>query len=375
MKLILPLLMIFIFSCSTPVSKKWNGYSLSSLPSRNIVFEAPGDKLAPDEMWFIVEVPKGEIHKYELRTASGTLIMDRVQCPRQIGDSGIWVQSFPAHYGISPGRLNVDGDPLDLLVLGNDDLYSEQIEKRQQQAQRVRVIGLLKMEECGKVPCKSDKEWLQDWKILAVDTRDPLFNKVITTDDLSKNLKSTLSNYFSNYKGQSSFAGKFYPTTRANEFLNKKEALDFIAKNFVIDGGLNRKKEVAECQELYQKTYEKKEMKTELDPNYLNCLQRVHSEYHFPRNPYFKDFIKYSAYQLLLSLGNEKANRVDSLEQMDNRRKAKSEYFRFVTTDSPVPGTGDVIFEWVRTKNRNKGCAADFPPQHYDGIGILPEGL
>lgn len=376
MKVVLHLILfIFILQSCATTSKKWQGYSLLSLPSENMVFETPSEKLNPDQLWFIAEVPKGEIHKYELRTASGSLIMDRILCPREIASSGVFVQSFPAHYGISPGRLNVDGDPLDLLVLGNDSEYNSHIEKRRQHARAVRVIGTLKMEECGKVPCKSNREWLQDWKILAVDIDDPLFSKVNSVEDLSKNLKTTLMTYFSNYKGPTLVGGKQYPTTRANSFLNKAETLEFINKNFVVDSSDIRKKEVADCQALYKNTYEKKQFKNELDPNYLNCLQRVHSEYHFPRNLHFRNFLNYSAYQLLLSLGQENARMVDAVEQMENRRKAKVEYFRYVTTDSLNAGTGDAIFEWVRTKNRNKGCHPDFPPQNYEGLEVLPVGL
>ena len=65
---------------------------------------------APGVITAYIEIPAGEQNKFEYRMASNTREVDRVLHP-EIG-------GYPVNYGMVPGTLAFDGDPLDVLVLG-----------------------------------------------------------------------------------------------------------------------------------------------------------------------------------------------------------------------------------------------------------------
>ncbi len=75
----------------------------------------PGNNV-PEEVNAIIEIPKGEGSiKYEYRT-NGTLIIDRLR-PAD-------APMYPTHYCGIPATQAPDGDPLDVLILGDDKLKS-----------------------------------------------------------------------------------------------------------------------------------------------------------------------------------------------------------------------------------------------------------
>lgn len=58
----------------------------------------------------IVEIPRGERHKFEFDMAKNAPAVDRV-VPEKVG-------GYPVNYGIVPQTVSYDGDPFDVLVLG-----------------------------------------------------------------------------------------------------------------------------------------------------------------------------------------------------------------------------------------------------------------
>ena len=139
-------------SCSTPSSDSLTqaqfGPRASEFIRPNLVFFTPGEQaVAENEVPFILEVLKGDTRKIEARTASGHFFLDRVECARDGNDP-----RFPTHYGFAAGRFNVDGDPLDVLVLGEDTKYEAMSRTRKIEPSTVRVIGMIQMEECALPP-------------------------------------------------------------------------------------------------------------------------------------------------------------------------------------------------------------------------------
>ncbi len=59
----------------------------------------------------IIEIPKGSKVKYELDKQTGLLWVDRVLYS---------AVHYPANYGFLPQTYCLDGDPLDVLVLGQE---------------------------------------------------------------------------------------------------------------------------------------------------------------------------------------------------------------------------------------------------------------
>ena len=140
--------------------------SLTPALRANIVHEIPPGELAQDEIYFIAEIAKGSNKKHELRTATGQIFLDRTICPRKTVETDEVIAVYPINYGISPGRFNVDQDPLDLLVLGGEQVFAKELNAKAPVAHKVKVLSLMVMEECDNPPCAEEK-WVKDEKVIA----------------------------------------------------------------------------------------------------------------------------------------------------------------------------------------------------------------
>jgi len=70
----------------------------------------PG-KNPPDEINVVIEIHKGSSIKYEMDSESGAIFVDRRLFTAMF---------YPCNYGFIPQTREGDGDPVDVLVLGND---------------------------------------------------------------------------------------------------------------------------------------------------------------------------------------------------------------------------------------------------------------
>ncbi len=349
------------------LARKKNPYNFVN--NVNPVFVIPDQsQLLDDEMHFLSEVYKGSVYKNEFRTATGQLIMDRVICPRKVHNKDKWIQELPANYGIAPGRFNVDGDPLDLVVLGMEDTYKKMIDTVSITPRVVSIVGIMRMEECDEVPCLNETDWINDWKVLAVDPEDTRYADVRDVSDLTAADRNELAEYWSNYKGDkwSDDPEGFFPQTRVNGYIGKEEALDYIADNFSILESEDRSAEITKCHGRYKQALLKKNIPTVKDEEYTNCLQRVYSKDFVPSSPNFQFFLKYNAVHRLLQLKGTDVTIDNVFDKLQTLKDDKSKYYRYVSYDQPDPGSGQAIFEWVLTKNRNAGCPDGTPPQHYE---------
>src|ERR1700760_2419799 len=102
---------------------------------------------APKIVNAVIEIPKGSKTKYELDKNSGLIRVDRILF------SSV---HYPANYGFFPQTLSPDGDPLDVLVLGQEAVVPLAIV-------RAKPIGVMKMLDQGE----------SDDKIIAVHADDP----------------------------------------------------------------------------------------------------------------------------------------------------------------------------------------------------------
>ncbi len=122
----------------------------------------------------VIEIPAGSKNKYELDKPSGLLYLDRVL------SSSV---RYPANYGFVPRSYCDDGDPLDVLVLGQEPVQSLTIV-------RVRPIGVMRMHDQGRV----------DDKILAVSADDPAFAHLHELEDAVPHLVREIRQFFIDYK-------------------------------------------------------------------------------------------------------------------------------------------------------------------------------
>jgi len=122
----------------------------------------------------VIEIPKGSKVKYELDKQTGLLWLDRVL------HSAV---HYPANYGFLPRTYCDDGDPLDVLVLGQEPVVPLCI-------LRARAIGVLTM---------SDDRG-QDDKIIAVHVDDPEYAHYRDVAELPPHRLKEMQRFFLDYK-------------------------------------------------------------------------------------------------------------------------------------------------------------------------------
>ena len=130
--------------------------------------------LIGERLSVVIEIPAGSKNKYELEKETGFLKVDRVL------HSAV---HYPANYGFIPRSYCDDGDPLDVLVLGQEPVVPLAIVY-------VRPIGVMHMRDQGK----------EDDKVLAVHTGDPAFNHIRELEEVAPHVMLEIRRFFLDYK-------------------------------------------------------------------------------------------------------------------------------------------------------------------------------
>ncbi len=134
-------------------------------------------KNSPDEVNVIIEIPgRGAPVKYEIDKESGALFVDRFMMVSM---------NYPFHYGFIPHTLSDDGDPCDVLVICDTEVFPSTVIKS-------KPIGVLMMED----------ESGFDEKILAVPANKihPAYQNVNDINDLPEILLDRVKHFFESYK-------------------------------------------------------------------------------------------------------------------------------------------------------------------------------
>jgi inorganic pyrophosphatase len=156
---------------------------------------AIGDK-APEVVNAVIEVPRGSKVKYELDKKSGLIVADRVLFS---------AVHYPANYGFVPQTYCADNDPLDILVLGQEDVVPLCI-------MRARPIGVMKMTDQGEA----------DDKVIAVHVDDPEYSHYQSIHELPPHRMQEVRRFFEDYK---KLEGK---SVSVDGFLDIGDALNII---------------------------------------------------------------------------------------------------------------------------------------------------
>ncbi len=131
----------------------------------------------PKDLNALIEIPLGGVPvKYELDKESGALYVDRFLHTAMF---------YPGNYGFIPHTLSADGDPCDILVVGQVAVVPGAII-------RCRPVGALVMED----------EAGMDEKILAVpvDALHPFYTGIKSYQDLPTVLCDQMAHFFEHYK-------------------------------------------------------------------------------------------------------------------------------------------------------------------------------
>ena len=122
----------------------------------------------------VIEIPRGSKVKYELDKPTGLLRVDRVLY------SAVF---YPCNYGFIPRSYCDDGDPLDVLVLGDEPVVPMAI-------MQARAIGVMQMTDQGE----------SDEKIIAVHVNDPAVSHYRDIGELPPHKLSEIMRFFLDYK-------------------------------------------------------------------------------------------------------------------------------------------------------------------------------
>ena len=144
----------------------------------------------------IIEIPFRSRNKFEVDHKSGKIKLDRVLYS---------AMGYPAEYGFLENTLALDGDPLDILVIGTEPTYPGCIVP-------ARVVGYLMVVDNGS----------EDYKLISVVDCDPRYDGVNELKDLSPFILDEIKNFFENYKTLQQIEVK------VGDYHSKEEALELI---------------------------------------------------------------------------------------------------------------------------------------------------
>jgi len=141
------------------------------------ITKIPAGKDLPNDLNVIIEISQGgQPIKYEIDKESGALFVDRFLHTSML---------YPTHYGFVPHTLSEDGDPIDVMVLGNMPVMPGCV-------MRSRPIGVLMMEDENGI----------DEKILAVPVSklNKSFDHIHDIKDVPPILLDQIKHFFEHYK-------------------------------------------------------------------------------------------------------------------------------------------------------------------------------
>ena len=164
----------------------------------NIWHDISPDRIKEDHFSAVIEIPRGCKNKYELDKETGLLKLDRV----------LYTSThYPANYGFIPRTYADDDDPLDVLVLCQEEILPLTLVD-------CFPIGMLNMVDDGS----------SDEKILAIPFKDPSMCMYKDISDLPPHLFEEISNFFEVYKILEN------KKTAIKEIVGRDEAIECIRK-------------------------------------------------------------------------------------------------------------------------------------------------
>ncbi|MEJ7641134.1 MAG: inorganic diphosphatase [Candidatus Nitrosocosmicus sp.] len=130
----------------------------------------------PNDIYAVIEIPKDSNIKYEVDEKTGILFVDRKLFTSM---------TYPFNYGFIPQTKEEDGDPIDVLILSNDQYLPLSVI-------RAKPIGVLIMED----------EEGKDSKIIVVPDKkiDARYSKLNDIEHVDEEILDKIKHFFEHYK-------------------------------------------------------------------------------------------------------------------------------------------------------------------------------
>lgn len=164
----------------------------------NIWHDINKERIKKDDFIGVVEISKSGDVKYELDKETGMLRLDRVLYT---------ATHYPTNYGFIPRTYAEDNDPLDVLILCNEQIIPLTLVE-------CYPIGVLIMNDNGE----------EDEKIIAISKKDPYLNEYKDISSLPRHISDEIKHFFEVYK---QLEGK---TTTVDRMLGREDAERIIEK-------------------------------------------------------------------------------------------------------------------------------------------------
>ena len=164
----------------------------------NICNDIDQNTIKKDDFIAIIEITKGCKNKYELDKETGMLKLDRVLYT---------ATHYPANYGFIPKTYADDDDPLDVLVLCQEEILPLTLVE----AYPIGVIRMIDGES-------------EDEKIIAVAKQDPFLNGYNDITEVPNHISAEIMHFFEVYK---QLEGK---QTTVEKIMGRAEAEKIIQK-------------------------------------------------------------------------------------------------------------------------------------------------
>ena len=149
---------------------KPDGFSIFAVPN-SLIMKQNNPSTTFD---VLIEIPKGSRNKYEY-----DFTLKKIRFDRMLFSS----MMYPGDYGFVPETLALDGDPLDVLVLGGEPTFPMCV-------MEVKPIGVFHMvDEKG-----------PDEKLICVPISDPIWRDKDDIKDLSPHRLKEIEHFFQVYK-------------------------------------------------------------------------------------------------------------------------------------------------------------------------------
>jgi len=158
----------------------------------NIWHDISKERITKEEFMGVIEISRGCKNKYELDKETGMLRLDRVLYT---------ATHYPVNYGFIPRTYADDNDPLDVLVLCQENITPLTLVDAY-------PIGIIKM---------IDDESI-DEKVIAIAKQDPFYNQYTDISELPSHVFDEITHFFEVYK---QLENKY---TLVKEILGKEEA-------------------------------------------------------------------------------------------------------------------------------------------------------
>ena len=136
----------------------------------------PFDKESGD-LNVIIETPKGSRNKYKYDEKQQIFKLSKVL------PAG---STFPYDFGYIPSTIGQDGDPLDVLVLMDEEVFPGCLIT-------VRLIGVLKAEQ------SDDGEMIRNDRLIAIATHSHDQRNIHSIDELNQHLVNEIEQFFAAY--------------------------------------------------------------------------------------------------------------------------------------------------------------------------------